>query len=253
MYTIQALRNFYIDFPVPGLAMYFQDKIDQNVAIAGYVWLVRGEGNTIVVDAGIGERPEVAGGGKQMFGHFTVAPGEDTASLLRGAGVEPGEVDHLILTHLHTDHCLNTPLFTRARIVVSRRGWEAVTRPAHPALFPERVFSHDVLRHLRGQAWERVQLADGEEQILPGISVFYTGGHTPCSQAVRIETAAGAAVITGDVVSLYGHIEENIPVAYCHDLAECYQAMDRIRREADIILPTHDPDVLVRHPGGRIG
>jgi hypothetical protein len=42
-------------------------------------------------------------------------------------------------------------------------------------------------------------------------------------------------------------------VAYCHDLLECYRAMDRIRAEADIILPTHDPEVLVRHPGGRIG
>jgi glyoxylase-like metal-dependent hydrolase (beta-lactamase superfamily II) len=253
MYTIQALRNFYIDFPIPGLAMYFQDKIDQSVRIVGYIWLVRGGGKTIVVDAGIGQAPEVAGEIKQMVGHFTVAPGEDTASLLRSADVAPCDVDYLVLTHLHTDHCLNTPLFTRARIVVSRRGWEAVARPAHPALFPKRVFALDVLRHLREQAWDRVQLADDEERVLPGISVFYTGGHTPCSQAVRIETAAGAAIITGDVVSLYGHIEENIPVAYCHDLLECYKAMDRIRREADIVLPTHDPAVLVRHPGGKIG
>lgn len=252
MYTIQALRNFYVDFPVPGLAMYFQEKIDQTVGIAGYVWLVRGEGKTIVVDAGIGRPPEVGGSGKQMVAHFTIDAGEDTTSLLRRESVSPEQVDWLILTHLHTDHCLNTPLFKNARIVVSRRGWNAITNPAHSSLYLERVFSREVLDYLRA-AGDRVVFADDEQQILPGISVFHTGGHTPCSQAVCIETSAGKAVITGDVVSLYGHIEENIPVAYCHDLLECYRAMDRIRREADIILPTHDPDVMVRHPGGRIG
>ena len=141
MYTIQALRNFYIDFPVPGLAMYFQEKVDQTVEIAGYIWLVRGAGKTIVVDAGIGQPPEVAGTGKQMLGHFTTAPAEDTASLLRAEGIDPADVDYLILTHLHTDHCLNTPLFKRATIVVSRRGWDAATHPAHPALYSSRVYS----------------------------------------------------------------------------------------------------------------
>jgi N-acyl homoserine lactone hydrolase len=252
MYTIQALRNFYIDFPVPGLAMYFQEKIDATVGIAGYVWLVRGEGRTIVVDAGVGQPPETAGEGKQMFAHFTIDTGQDTASLLRREGISPEQVDWLILTHLHTDHCLNTPLFRNARIVVSRRGWEAITKPAHPALYPARVYSQEVLDYIR-EAGERIVFAADDQEIVPGVSVFYTGGHTPCSQAVSIQTAAGKAIITGDVVSLYGHIEENIPVAYCHDLLECYRAMDRIRAEADIILPTHDPEVLVRHPGGRIG
>jgi glyoxylase-like metal-dependent hydrolase (beta-lactamase superfamily II) len=253
MYTIHALRNFYIDFPIPALAMYFQEKMDQTVEIAGYIWLVRNASKTIVVDAGIGQPPEIIGAGKQMLGHFTIAPGEDTASLLRGAGVNPADVDYLILTHLHTDHSFNTPLFTKATIVVSRYGWETVSHPAHPALYPSRLYSQEALRYIREEARDRLRLVAKEEEILPGISVIYTGGHTPCSQSVRVQTEAGKAVITGDVVSLYGHIEENIPVAYCHDLLQCYQAMDRIRQEGGVILPSHDPEVLIRHPGGKIG
>jgi hypothetical protein len=57
-------------------------------------------------------------------------------------------------------------------------------------------------------------------------------------------------VITSDTVFLYRNIEENVPVGYFYNLEECYDAMETIRNVADVILPTHDPEVLVRHPGG---
>lgn len=253
MYTIKALRNFYTDFPAPAIAMYFQNKLDEMIQISGYIWLIRGSGKTIVVDAGIGKPPEKTVTGVQKVTHFTVAPGEDTASLLRREGIEPAEVDYLILTHLHMDHCLNAPLFERAQICISREGWESVINPRHPSLVPDHLFPRHVYSYLQKHAWDQVLLLEREQQVLPGIDVFYTGGHTPCSQAVAVQTKAGCAVITGDVVSLYGNIEENTPVAYCHNLLECYQAMDRIREQADIVLPSHDPEVLTRHPGGLIG
>lgn len=253
MYTIKVLRNFTIDFPVPGLAMYFQNKIDQTVEVCGYIWLLRGEGKTIVVDAGIGKAPVNEKAEKQMVMHFTVAPHEDTASLLKREDIDPSDVDILILTHLHLDHCLNAPLFTRAKILISRVGWGSILHPAHPRMTPDPLFPESVFRYLREQAWDRVELLEREQEILPGMTVFHTGGHTPCSQAVLVETAKGKAALAGDVISLYGHVEENIPVAYCCNLAECYQAMDDIRNRADIILPNHDPEVLQRHPGGQIG
>ncbi len=249
-YRIKALRNSCLDFPVPGLAMYFRDKVDRTVEVCGYVWLIRGEGRIVVVDAGMGdEQPQEI----QKCGSATIFPGEDTASLLKREGIDPGEVDCLVLSHLHRDHIRNVPLFTSAQIVISAAGWESIARPAHPAMIPDPIFPQSVFSYLERECWGRIVLANPEQQIAPGIEVFYTGGHTPCSQATVVETTAGRAVLCGDVVFLYGNIEENIPVAYCTNLLECYQAMDRIRETADIVLPNHDPEVLKRHPGGIIG
>ncbi|HWP41733.1 MAG TPA: MBL fold metallo-hydrolase [Blastocatellia bacterium] len=202
MYTIKAIRNFYVDFPVPGLAMYFQEKAGQTVEVCGYVWLIRGHGKTIVVDAGIGQQPAQDADGSQVIGNFTVAPGEDTASLLRREGVDPAEVDYLLLTHLHMDHCLNAPLFERAKILISHEGWESVARPKHRCMTPDNLFPRQVYAYLKERAWDRVELLEREQSVLPGIDIFYTGGHTPCSQAVTVETGAGRAVLTGDVVFL---------------------------------------------------
>ena len=64
---------------------------------------------------------------------------------------------------------------------------------------------------------------------------------------------AGVAVIAGDVVSLYANIEQDIPVAVADDLEECRRAMEKVRRAGDLALPSHDPEVMRRYPGGVIG
>lgn len=250
MFSIKALRNSHLE--ADGPIMFFQSKEHEPLDVFGYVWLLRGNGLTVVVDSGIGdpsgdERPRL-----QDYGRFKCEPGEDTQSLLHGEGVSPDEVDYLVLTHLHWDHCANVKLFSEAKIVVSRRGLASVTSPRHPGLVPDGSFPRDVYSHLIGDAWSRVVLADDEFEVVPGLRTFWVGGHTECSQAVAAETAKGSVVFGGDTVFMYENIESNVPVAYLSSLAECYEAVDRIRDEADIVLPNHDPLVLERHPGGEV-
>lgn len=254
MYSIKALRNSEIAFPVPGSVMYYQDKLDQHVRVVTYFWLLRGEGKTICVDTGLGLPPQLSGQVRaaepQVFGNFTVGAGMDTLSLLHREGVAPEDMDYVILTHLHYDHCANVRLFPRAQILISEYGWHQTMSPPHPSMVPAHLFPQDVFAYLLHDAWDRVQLLPNEATILPGLEVFWVGGHTPCSQAVKVATTKGAAIITGDVVFYYGNLEENIPVACLTNLAECYLAMDRIRAEADLVLPSHDPLVMHRHPDG---
>ena len=253
LYSIKALHNNYIHFPVPGSLMYFQDKYDQTVKVFGYLWLIRGNGKTIVVDTGLGAPPDNASRvERQVFGNLEIDPGKDTVSLLHNEGVAPEDVDYVILTHLHFDHIANLQLFSRARILVSRRGLISVVAPEHPGLVPAGLFPRSIYAFMLHEAWERTVLLPEEAEILPGVRIFWVGGHTPCSQAVRINTTRGKVIITGDTVFLYGNIEQDIPVGYCSNLAECFQGMDRFRREGDLILPSHDPLVLDRFPGGVI-
>lgn len=251
-FRVKALKYMHINIPVPGCAMFFQERLDQYVDVFGYFFLVSGNGHHILVDTGMGLPPEADEPKQQVFGHFCVEPGEDTTSLLQKEGLLPSDIDTIILTHLHTDHCWNVKLFPNARIYMSEKGWTAIQSPRHPALFPDAIYPQSVYQYLTDEVWSRVVLMRMEHEVLPGISTFWVGGHSECSHAVMIETGKGRVTLTGDIAFFYANLEENIPVAYNVNLAECYEGMDRIRSLPGTIVPSHDPEILRRNPGGVI-
>jgi len=244
-YTIQALR--FGDVMIPASTMTFLDTHAEAYRCHTYMWVVRSDEALIAVDTGL---REVAYPG--LEGKFQQRPEEHTEAVLATVGLRASDFDFLILTHLHHDHCESAPLFTEARIVLSRRGWAEVMAPRYRQLVPHPLFPRDVFAHLATKAWERVLLAEDEQIVLPGLKVFWTGGHTECSQAVSVQTEAGRVVLTGDVCFLYDNVERDVPVGFFTDVNQCLRGLERIRQEADIVVPSHDARVLERHPGGRI-
>jgi glyoxylase-like metal-dependent hydrolase (beta-lactamase superfamily II) len=155
---------------------------------------------------------------------------QETALLraLRDHGLTPNDINLVINTHLHIDHCGNNTLFPRAGIVLSRAEW-AWTDAFYTALFasraPEQVTaefypelaSHDIQpRMIRNVArlarlfWRRERLGDegrfhwAEDLTLPaGLELLPTPGHTPHHLSVRVNASrpvlvAGDAVLTED-------------------------------------------------------
>jgi len=212
-------------------------------------WLLQGsDGSTVLVDTGPRDVAELNRGIARLCHQaVTRAPEETLEAHLERLGVDPAEVDAVILTHLHYDHCTNLHLFPRSRIVASRIGFEEGLRREQTWVPGEVLFP------MRDEWRDRVQLAEAEDRVREGIGVFHCGGHTPCSQAVTVETTDGKAVVTGDVVSLYQNLEADEPIGVAEDFEAVRRAMRRIRNEAEIVIPSHDPAVLVRHPGGVIG
>ncbi len=240
MYLITPLHNSSLT--TQGPVIFYQQKVHEEVSIKGWVFLLEGFGRKVLVDCGFGAPSAVE---RRKFA-FTVAPGHDTLSLLQARGIAPAQIDDVILTHLHWDHCTNAPLFEQARFFVSKTGWrEIVEAPRHPLLVPERSFPRPVFEWLARSG--RLELVEDEAEPLPGIRTFWIGGHTPCCQAVAVQTAGGTAVITSDTVSTWEHLEENIPPASLWSLPQCFAAYDRIRKEADIVLPTHEPNLAQRY------
>jgi hypothetical protein len=91
-----------------------------------------------------------------------------------------------------------------------------------------------------------------ECQILPGIDVFWVGVHHRSSVAVKVATVEGT-VIFSDCMFRYEHITERRLLGINENMYEALEAYERIRHEADILVPMYDPRVLEKHPGGRIG
>ncbi|HPU26030.1 MAG TPA: N-acyl homoserine lactonase family protein [Phycisphaerae bacterium] len=206
-----------------------------------YVWVIEGGNQPIVVDTGPrdpegfsrGTAAYIPGGVKQL-------PEERTPEALARHGIDPADVSHVIVTHLHGDHYDYFDAFENAKLVVNRREYEE-----GQAGLAESV------RQALARRPDALMLV-GDEEIVPGIRTFRVGCHTNGSQAVLVQTHMGPAVLTGDAVYLYENIETNRPTQ-SPDSNACIDAMQRIREAADIILPAHDPLTLVRWPGGIIG
>ena len=97
-----------------------------------------------------------------------------------------------------------------------------------------------------------MNMLKNEQSILPGIDVFWVGTHHHSSIAVKVQTKEGVVKFS-DCMFRYEHITENRLLGINENMYEALEAYERIRNEADILVPMYDPRVLVDYPGGCIG
>jgi N-acyl homoserine lactone hydrolase len=207
-----------------------------------YVWAIEGGEKPMLVDTGPRDVEAFnKGTAKYIPGGVHQEPQERTPELLARAGIDPAEVSHVFITHLHADHYEYFDLFPNAQFVVNKRG------------FLESLLGikQNVMQALAGRWPHSLRLAEDEE-ILPGIQTLWLGCHSVCSQGIAVQTACGTAVFAGDVVYKYRNIEGNIPIGWA-DPEACFEAMAKVRDVADIVIPGHDPELLKRFPHGIIG
>jgi glyoxylase-like metal-dependent hydrolase (beta-lactamase superfamily II) len=220
----------------------FQDSDSQQTSTFFlYVWVIEGGTKPIVVDTGPKYPGEFSKGTAQYIpSGVKQLPEERTPEALKHHGIDPAEVSHVIVTHMHADHYDYFDAFPNAKFVVNRTEYKE----------NEDQIAPDVKKALaeRPQALQLVE----EDEVVPGVTVFPLGCHTPGSQGVLVRTYMGPVVLTGDVVYKYENIEKDRAIN-SPDEKSCRTAMVKIRSEGDIILPAHDPLTLKRWPGGIIG
>lgn len=248
-YRISILNNGTWTAPGPVIYSHPYGR-HEPVRIAQNFFLVEAEGHRVLVDPGLDDLGSYAS--PQLEEEPASLESRSTVDILSDAGVRPDEIDILILTHLHFDHYVNAPLFEKARIIVNRREYEYVLLPENRRYLPRESFPRRVFAWLVDEAWERVVLVEGEGEVLPGLSVIETGGHSPGHQIVTVEIGGETVVIPGDEVYMYANLEEDIPIGYYYSFEKHVRAMDLIRDVGDHVLPAHDPLVVERYPSMRL-
>jgi N-acyl homoserine lactone hydrolase len=247
-YRIRALRNGQCT--VAGHHAFQGGDPDERYVFALYVWLIEGGEAPILVEAGLANVEEMNRGAAHVLAEPIVQPPEErTVAQLASCGVRPEDVGWVFITHLHFDHVDQLDLYRSARIVVSRRGLEAATA------FDGWQGTWAPGKTLEGltDLWADRVVAVDDAEVLPGIRTIWLGGHTPCSQAVIVETALGSVAIAGDTVALLAQLERDVPMGIADSHEQCREAMARLREEVDVVLGGHDPNVFDRFPGGVIG
>ncbi len=176
--------------------------------------LVRTGTSLGLIDTGYGSKAA-----EKIRNRYSMEPGLPLLRNLARCGVAPEDIDWLILSHLHFDHAGGAtyrdptgqlrPTFPRARHFVQQREWDDATGE-----LPELAgayFLDDFVPLLDAGQLERVEDA---AEIVPGVSVALTGGHTRGHQMVVLHSEDSWAVYPGDLVPTAAHLETFWTLAY---------------------------------------
>jgi glyoxylase-like metal-dependent hydrolase (beta-lactamase superfamily II) len=146
-------------------------------------WYIKAEDKNVLIDTGASA---------ELMRKIWYSDYEEVTSFeeaLKSVGTSPEDIDIVIQTHLHFDHCGNTPKCRNAQVIVQADEL-AFSRKPHP------LFLGSYLRKgaLDGVNFKEVE---GDVEVLPGIKVYKVPGHSPGPQAISVETDKGKAVLSG--------------------------------------------------------
>ena len=203
-------------------------------------WYIKAGGQNVLIDTGISSSDIQ----KYLYGH-AYEEIKTFEQALNSVGITPEDVDIVIQTHLHYDHCGNTQKCKNAKVIVQED--ELIFAYSPHALFYG-SYNLSFLKDLH------FSIVSGDNEILPGIRVILAPGHSPGTQAVSIETEKGTAIISG-----FCSIKDNFsppeamrlrwPVMAPGVSVNSLQAFDsalKIKGLADIIVPQHDMEFAER-------
>lgn len=209
--------------------------------------LIEAPAGRVLVETGIGERVDAKVRAMRAYEGPAILPA------LRTAGFDPGSVDLVALSHLHFDHAGGilaadgSLAFPRARVVAQADEWTHALDEN-----PRLQASYDQAELRLVHPWAGAMAADGDVEVLPGVSVVRTGGHSGGHQAVIVRGTEGTLAFIGDLFMRPWSANprwvtsfDDYPLTSVEVKARLFA---RAAEEGWTIVLSHEP----RHPVGRI-
>ncbi|MBI5464671.1 MAG: MBL fold metallo-hydrolase [Ignavibacteriales bacterium] len=221
----------------------------QRIELAARCWLIRGNGRTILVDNGNGDKWN-----DKLRDIYHL---DNTQSTLEGSlarhNVRRQDITDVVLTHLHFDHAGGStkkengklvPAFPNAKYYVQKKHWENAQQPTDK---DRASFMGDDFLPL--QAEGVLEFIDGEGEIFPGIDVLVTHGHTQAQQLPKISDGKTTMLFCCDLIPTASHVPFPYIMGYdCRPLTtleEKKRILSRAYEERWMLFLEHDPHTEV--------
>ena len=222
---------------------------DNRILLAARSLIIRAGDRVVLVDAGMGDRWT-----EKLRRIYDIRPAEGD-----GPGLDAGGVTDVILTHLHFDHARGIfrarpgeegqvdLRYPEARIHVQAANYETAREPN------ARERASYIAEDTKLLERTRLVLASGSREIVPGIWVHRTNGHTRGHQWVEVRADGRSLAFPSDIVPTSRHLP--LPYLMGYDisaetlLVEKDALLGRAVEEGWILVFSHDPDVAA----GRVG
>lgn len=210
-----------------------------EVEVPAWAFFVTGGKEKILVDTGMSET-------KRADWHHPGSYQPDGFRIdeqLEKLGVTAEEIDTVIFTHLHWDHCSNMKCFSNAKYYVHAKEL-AFARDPHILYYK----SYESPKLGVAPPFDGVdfQIVEGEYEYNDHITLFPTPGHCPGHQSVAVKTEEGVYVIAGDAVfadeNLKPETHRNLPftpMGRYVNVFEMFGSMEKIFQRAGHILTGH--------------
>ena len=204
--------------------------------------IVRTGDRTVLIETGIGDK--LSEKLQRIYGNRA-----QLMAQLEEAKISPDEIDVVINTHLHFDHCgWNTrykngkavATFPRAKYYVQRGEWEHAQEQHERDRISYISDNYNPLIE-SGQ----MELISGDREICPGISVRVLSGHTRHHQAVLLRSGGKTACYIGDLIPTVSHLPTSWVMGYDLDPIACIDNRHKFYREA---IPQHWLCIFTHEP-----
>src|SRR5438309_730922 len=162
------------------------------------------------------------------------------ANRLDALGLEPDNVDLVVISHLHYDHAGGAQLFPKSELVVQR---DEYAYAHYPAPFFEGFYYRKNF-DLPGYRW---RLLDGDTELMPGVTALRTDGHTPGHQSLLVELpSTGPVILAADSCYWQEHIDKEPVPGAAWNPTRALPSIKRLKTIARLtgarIFPGHDPN-----------
>lgn len=231
-------------------APYLKDVSNEKVALPVFTFLIEGGEKLILVDTGMSWTERA-----NEYHHpgSWQDPGQDIESMLGTVGYKPSDIDIVLFTHLHWDHMFYLEKFANARFIAHKREWEFANNPIPLYYKSYEAPQLGIRAPFTDLTFETVE---GETEIIPGVRVFESFGHSPGHQSVEVDTDEGRYILAGDSIFVLGNLKPipemkyNIsPPGRFYNIVEAWKSIEYQKERAEdekSLLLTHDATLLER-------